>query len=95
MGGRSATPKLPFARGASSGIAVISSPVHDAIERHDRLGHRADADTALLLVRHGRTAANRAGLFLGATDSPLDRFGEHQARMVAIGSPASGRLTLS
>lgn len=62
---------------------MTSSLVQDAIERHDRFRHRADADTALLLVRHGRTAANRAGLFLGATDSPLDRFGEHQARMVA------------
>ena len=62
---------------------MTSLPVDDAIERHDRLRHRVDADTSLLLVRHGRTAANRAGLFLGATDIPLDRFGELQARMVA------------
>ncbi len=62
---------------------MTTSPVQDAIERHVRLRHAVDAETTLLLVRHGRTRANRQGLFLGATDIPLDQFGRHQAQLVA------------
>ncbi len=62
---------------------MTTSPVLASIERHARLRHEVDFETPLLLVRHGRTRANREGLFLGATDIPLDRFGEHQAQLVA------------
>lgn len=55
----------------------------EAIERHATLRHSEGAETALLLVRHGRTRANRQGLFLGSTDVPLDRLGEAQADLVA------------
>lgn len=37
----------------------------------------------LILVRHGRTPANAAGLLQGRLDQPLDDFGERQARAVA------------
>lgn len=37
----------------------------------------------LIIVRHGRTEANAAGLLLGRSDPGLDAVGEHQARMVA------------
>ena len=37
----------------------------------------------LLLVRHGRTAANASGLLLGRLDPPLDTEGERQASAVA------------
>lgn len=37
----------------------------------------------LILVRHGRTAANAAGLLQGRRDNPLDEVGELQARAVA------------
>jgi len=37
----------------------------------------------LILVRHGRTPANAAGLLQGRLDQPLDEFGERQARAVA------------
>jgi broad specificity phosphatase PhoE len=35
--------------------------------------------TVLILVRHGRTAANAAGLLQGRLDQPLDPVGERQA----------------
>ena len=37
----------------------------------------------LILVRHGRTAANAAGLLQGRRDNPLDEVGELQAAAVA------------
>jgi alpha-ribazole phosphatase len=37
----------------------------------------------LILVRHGRTAANAAGLLQGRLDQPLDEVGEQQAAAVA------------
>ena len=37
----------------------------------------------LILVRHGRTAANAAGLLQGRLDQPLDELGERQAAAVA------------
>jgi broad specificity phosphatase PhoE len=37
----------------------------------------------LILVRHGRTAANAAGLLLGRLDAPLDHLGELQAKATA------------
>jgi alpha-ribazole phosphatase len=37
----------------------------------------------LILVRHGRTAANAAGLLQGRLDQPLDEVGERQAVAVA------------
>jgi len=37
----------------------------------------------LILVRHGRTAANAAGLLQGRTDNPLDRIGLLQAEAIA------------
>lgn len=37
----------------------------------------------LILVRHGRTAANAAGLLQGRRDNPLDEVGELQARAIA------------
>ena len=62
---------------------MTTSSVQGAVERYARLRHEVDFETPLLLVRHGRTRANREGLFLGATDIPLDRFGRHQAQLVA------------
>lgn len=37
----------------------------------------------LLLVRHARIGSNRGGRLVGATDMPLDSFGELQARALA------------
>ena len=37
----------------------------------------------LVIVRHGRTAANAAALLQGRADHPLDELGEQQARAVA------------
>ncbi len=44
----------------------------------------------LILLRHGRTAANAAGLLLGRSDPPLDELGRAQAEAAAqaIGTPA-------
>ncbi len=39
--------------------------------------------TQLVLVRHGRTAANAAGLLLGRLDLDLDPVGERQAVALA------------
>jgi len=39
--------------------------------------------SSLVLVRHGRTAANAQGLLLGRLDVALDELGERQARAVA------------
>jgi len=37
----------------------------------------------LILLRHGRTTANRDGLLQGRVDNPLDEYGQHQAETVA------------
>ncbi len=53
------------------------------------------ADTrSLLLVRHGRTAANAKGLLLGREDPPLDDTGRAQAAALgaAVASGAYGRI---
>ncbi|MEX2625996.1 MAG: histidine phosphatase family protein [Ilumatobacteraceae bacterium] len=48
----------------------------------------------LIFVRHGRTAANAAGLLQGRTDHPLDELGEQQAVAVAafVRDAAGGRI---
>lgn len=38
----------------------------------------------LILVRHGRTAANAAGLLQGRNDHPLDDWGQQQAAAIAV-----------
>lgn len=43
----------------------------------------------LILVRHGRTAANAAGLLQGRSDRPLDPLGEAQAASIGV---ALGRV---
>lgn len=48
-----------------------------------RLSHPTAGETTLLLVRHGRTAANRLRLMQGVTDVPLDDAGWRQARRIA------------
>lgn len=45
----------------------------------DVLTHPTSGQTDLYLVRHGQTAGNVNGLFIGATDIPLDELGERQA----------------
>ena len=45
--------------------------------------------SSLVLVRHGRTAANARGLLLGRLDVPLDELGERQAVAVAAAVRAS------
>jgi len=49
----------------------------------------------LLLVRHGRTAANASGLLLGRADPPLDPVGERQALAVAATLPRPARVVSS
>ncbi len=39
----------------------------------------------LILVRHGRTAANATGLLQGRVDNQLDELGHRQARAIATG----------
>ena len=39
---------------------------------------------ALILVRHGRTTANAAGLLQGHIDNPLDELGVRQAAAIAV-----------
>lgn len=46
----------------------------------DVLTHPTKGQTDLYLVRHGQTAGNVSGLFIGATDIPLDELGERQTR---------------
>jgi broad specificity phosphatase PhoE len=45
----------------------------------------------LIVVRHGRTAANAAGLLLGRLDPALDDTGRAQAAAIATSLSASGR----
>ena len=53
------------------------------LERHPHVRHRFGGATTFLLVRHGRTEANRRRLLQGQTDIPLDRLGLRQAELVA------------
>ena len=46
-----------------------------------------EPSTLLILVRHGRTAWNAEGRFLGRTDLPLDEEGREQARACAAQLP--------
>jgi broad specificity phosphatase PhoE len=46
---------------------------------------------SILLVRHGRTTANAAGLLLGRLDPPLDETGVRQAAAAAALLAAGGR----
>jgi broad specificity phosphatase PhoE len=43
----------------------------------------SDSDAVVLLVRHGRTALNAAGVLRGRLDPPLDDVGEREARALA------------
>ena len=49
----------------------------------------------LILVRHGQTAANAAGLFLGRADPPLTDLGRGQADALAAALPRPGRVISS
>ena len=49
----------------------------------------------LLLVRHGRTKSNAAGLLLGRADPPLDDLGRRQAAAVAAALPTVERVVSS
>lgn len=49
----------------------------------------------LILVRHGRTAANAAGLLQGRRDNPLDPVGEDQAAAIARALGAVDRVITS
>ena len=48
------------------------------IETWTTLAHGREDTTELVLIRHGRTAANRAGVFQGSMDVPLDDLGAHE-----------------
>jgi alpha-ribazole phosphatase len=49
----------------------------------------------LILVRHGQTAANVAGLLLGRADPPLTDLGRRQAKALADALPAPARVIAS
>jgi broad specificity phosphatase PhoE len=49
----------------------------------------------LILVRHGRTAANAGGLLLGRADPPLDDLGRRQAGALAAVVTGAGRVVSS
>jgi probable phosphoglycerate mutase len=49
----------------------------------------------LVLVRHGRTAANAGGLLLGHLDPPLDELGQEQAALVGKTLGPVGRVVSS
>lgn len=49
----------------------------------------------LIIVRHGRTASNAAGVFLGRADPPLDPAGEAQADAVAAVLEGADRVITS
>lgn len=55
-------------------------PDRDHLTVSDVLTHPTRGQTELYLVRHGQTAGNVNGLFIGATDIPLDETGERQAQ---------------
>lgn len=55
------------------------------------MSNEGGVERRILLVRHGRTAANASGLLLGRTDVPLDDLGRSQA--AALGEEVrSGRF---
>ena len=73
---------VPSGEGQSSMLAhwpVLSEGRAFFVGGWDRMAKR------LLLVRHGRVAANQAGRFIGATDLPLDDLGRSQCR--GLGGP--------
>jgi len=49
----------------------------------------------LILVRHGQTSSNAAGLILGRADPPLSERGWRQAEALAAGLPSPARLISS
>ncbi len=49
----------------------------------------------LIVVRHGQTEANAAGLICGRADPPLTDLGRRQARALASGLPAPDRVVSS
>lgn len=49
----------------------------------------------LIIVRHGRTAANAAGLLQGRADNDLDEAGATQARALAASLPQPARVVTS
>ncbi len=49
----------------------------------------------LIIVRHGRTASNAAGLLLGRADPPLDDAGVEQAAALAAALPQPERVVTS
>lgn len=49
----------------------------------------------LIIVRHGRTEANRAGLLLGRADPALDELGRRQAAAVAVAVGPVDRVVTS
>jgi broad specificity phosphatase PhoE len=49
----------------------------------------------LILVRHGQTPPNAAGLLLGRTDVPLDGLGRRQATALAAALPPPGLVVSS
>lgn len=49
----------------------------------------------LILVRHGRTASNAAGLLLGRADPPIDEVGREQVQAVAVRLGAISRVVSS
>jgi broad specificity phosphatase PhoE len=51
--------------------------------------------TVLILVRHGRTAINAAGLLQGRIDEPLDDVGQQQAKAIAAALDPVDRVVSS
>jgi broad specificity phosphatase PhoE len=49
----------------------------------------------LILVRHGQTAANAAGLLLGRADPPITELGRRQAQALAAALPHPARVISS
>jgi broad specificity phosphatase PhoE len=54
-----------------------------------------DTRVVLLLVRHGETPPNRAGLLLGRADVALSEFGREQAQQIARSLPMPDRVISS
>lgn len=56
---------------------------------------RVRSPALLILVRHGQTAANAAGLLLGQADPPLSERGQGQAQALAAALPHPARVISS